>query len=885
MEAQLEAFESSSVLQDNQMENAKCLNVEKSKILEGVRAFVDVRLERTLVLRRMLRDLGAIVNLRFSRNITHLIFWNGRQKTLDKAHQLETKVSIISPHWVFKCFMNLIRADEAPFLLYGVKDLAVPMRLMAMGRVGTVKMSCRDSASNQNDGSPNQSQIIHAIETLSDQLASRLTSPANNENIDVVEIISPIVDRVRKRLNELSYCRVNGKQRRHTISRISMFHGESEHQFTTPTTENSTSAEVVNLVEITQSEPVKRRGRPAMNSEQLADYTPTRFHRYLQRRYRSIKAEHAAQLNTEKMVFLYKKMMNQNFSGIISDGQKLSTRKIISKARPVVVRTRSSVLNELQNVPSSNEFVKKKKVAKKRVKTGNIVLSGINKIERETVFAITKKLGVLKIASAVDDRTRYVVSDQEGMRTVNVMRALVKGIPIVTIEWAYRSLEIGGWLKGTDFFVPRWKTVHKAWLSGHMAHLFSALGPFYVSSKCEPEANHLLYLIKSCHGKTTESLNRAVIFVSPQSEWRTIMQLRKDTDKRATYITEKSLLDQMVKMWNDDSRLILIEEVRKRREVWEYKKERYATSERKKELFAEVAGALNASGLVTAGLYTEEDVRTQWKNLKDTFKRKLKRRQAEASAGYEDVEPTWRFWSKMQFVKNNFGPDRNRSSALNSTILVENTPNTLEKLISSLVEKQMSDDSNNSIDGQLLNVTELPSVASTSLPIPSANSNSNSSCNKNTLNNINTFIPDIQVTSTATPTIEMHIAQFVPPNINYLEGIASHSPLSQHLGFDSNKLRSPSPINPEIHPCASALADLQKKAMKRKASEAGNEDLQNIQEPDDECAWFGRSVSSALRRLCLTSPLSALTLKKQISDLIYEAEIKQLVRHRRTEQS
>ncbi|EJW81788.1 hypothetical protein WUBG_07304 [Wuchereria bancrofti] len=239
-------------------------------------------------------------------------------------------------------------------------------------------------------------------------------------------------------------------------------------------------------------------------------------------------------------------------------------------------------------------------------------------------------------------------------------------------------------------------------------------------------------------------------------------------------------------MWNDDSRLILIEEVRKRREVWEYKKERYATSERKKELFAEVADALNASGLVTAGLYTEEDVRTQWKNLKDTFKRKLKRRQAEASAGYEDAEPTWRFWSKMQFVKNNFGPDRNRSSALSSTVLVENTPNTLEKLISSLVEKQMSDDSNNSIDGQIMNVTELPSVASTSLPIPSANTSSNNSCNKSTLSNTNTVIPDIQVTSTATPTIEMHIAQFVPPNINYLEGIASHSPLSQHLGFDSN---------------------------------------------------------------------------------------------------
>lgn len=71
--------------------------------------------------------------------------------------------------------------------------------------------------------------------------------------------------------------------------------------------------------------------------------------------------------------------------------------------------------------------------------------------------------------------------------------------------------------------------------------------------------------------------------------------------------------------------------------------------------------------------------------------------------------------------------------------------------------------------GQILNVTELPAVASTSLPIPSANSNSNSNCNQSTLSSANTIIPDIQVTPSTTPTIEMHIAQLVPPNINYLE--------------------------------------------------------------------------------------------------------------------
>lgn len=37
-----------------------------------------------------------------------------------------------------RCFMNQSRADESPFLLYGVKDLAIPVRIMAMGRIGNM---------------------------------------------------------------------------------------------------------------------------------------------------------------------------------------------------------------------------------------------------------------------------------------------------------------------------------------------------------------------------------------------------------------------------------------------------------------------------------------------------------------------------------------------------------------------------------------------------------------------------------------------------------------------------------------------------------------------------------------------------------------------------
>lgn len=593
IEAQLNALHSSVTLR-RQTEGH--FDLKHLKILEGVKAYVDIKFKKADALRQALRDLGAVVYLRFSKYLTHLIFWNGRQETLDKVHQLKNKVLVISPHWVFRCFMQKTRLDETPYLLYGVTGLALPMRLMAMGRMGTLRKNSQGRDIEENDSSPSHSQIVYAIETLSDHLASKLTSPASDENIDVVELISPIVDRVRKRLNELSVSKNNTlpkvpfgqsaantsssrdsvflpqrsvksgcskvcgsdhfkphpsvptkvavhSSRRHTVSSILPSRRDHFAQtLATPTAESSGSVEVVNLVEVTQSEPLKRRGRPPINSEQLAEYTPIRFHKYLQRRCRSVKAKRALQLNTEKMVHLYRKMIDRDHVET-PPGRPGSLRSEHLKARPVVVRTRSAILNELQNVPSSTEFVKKQRTTKKRKRVGNIVLSGISKVERETVVAIARNLGVLKIASAVDEQTRYVVSDEEGARTVSVMRALVKGIPVVTVEWAYRSLEVGGWLKGNDYIVPRWKAARKAWEKGQMARLFSSLGPFYVSLKSKPEAKHLVHLIRCCHGKLTDSMNRAVIFVSPASEWETLMSRRKKTDLRATYITEQVLLD------------------------------------------------------------------------------------------------------------------------------------------------------------------------------------------------------------------------------------------------------------------------------------------------------------------------------------------------------
>ncbi|VDN28330.1 unnamed protein product [Gongylonema pulchrum] len=168
-----------------------------------------------------------------------------------------------------------------------------------------------------------------------------------------------------------------------------------------------------------------------------------------------------------------------------------------------------------------------------------------------------------------------------------------------------------------------------------------------------------------------------------------------------------------------------------------------------------------------------------------------------------------------------------------STVLVENHPNALESLINSFVGKQIPDDNTNSSEYGLafkllifvnMGKHRRRQVAMSYQPLRQHR------------------FPFL-----LTPITGTKVQPMVASAEAVVTGIQTHSPLPHPLTFESTKLRTPSPVSSEAHPCA------------------------------------GRSVASAIRRICLTSPLSALTLKKQISDLIYDAEIKQLIRERKTE--
>jgi microcephalin len=69
---------------------------------------------------------------------------------------------------------------------------------------------------------------------------------------------------------------------------------------------------------------------------------------------------------------------------------------------------------------------------------------------QETVLAVVDQLGGYEIRREVDPDTTHVVSAGK-RRTVNVLKAILSGCWLLSVEWVLKSLEKGFWLKEEPF--------------------------------------------------------------------------------------------------------------------------------------------------------------------------------------------------------------------------------------------------------------------------------------------------------------------------------------------------------------------------------------------------------------------------------------------------
>ena len=67
----------------------------------------------------------------------------------------------------------------------------------------------------------------------------------------------------------------------------------------------------------------------------------------------------------------------------------------------------------------------------------------------DLVKGVIKELGGAEINPTVTRRTTHVVST--GVRTINLLRGIIRGAWLVSLEWVLKSLENGAWLNAEEY--------------------------------------------------------------------------------------------------------------------------------------------------------------------------------------------------------------------------------------------------------------------------------------------------------------------------------------------------------------------------------------------------------------------------------------------------
>uniref|UniRef100_A0A8W7P5P0 BRCT domain-containing protein n=1 Tax=Anopheles coluzzii TaxID=1518534 RepID=A0A8W7P5P0_ANOCL len=123
------------------------------------------------------------------------------------------------------------------------------------------------------------------------------------------------------------------------------------------------------------------------------------------------------------------------------------------------------------------------------------------------------------IEANVSDNTTHLVT-LEPRRTINLLRALIRGLWIVRYEWIVESYHAGRWLPEERFELKEFsravqlnRSERQAFGSQYRNELWADFAPFWISPRCAVPAQQLRELIVLCRGKVTGNASRAKFLV------------------------------------------------------------------------------------------------------------------------------------------------------------------------------------------------------------------------------------------------------------------------------------------------------------------------------------------------------------------------------------
>ncbi|XP_075169855.1 microcephalin isoform X2 [Haematobia irritans] len=149
-------------------------------------------------------------------------------------------------------------------------------------------------------------------------------------------------------------------------------------------------------------------------------------------------------------------------------------------------------------------------------KTPVLVYTNMHKEQIDVIREVVNKLALFSLEQTVTENTTHLVT-LEARRTMNLLRAIARGLWIVDYNWILDSQKAGKWLEEEPYefkdfsrAIEICRSERQAFGDNYKCELFQDLGPFYISARCYPVTkNDMCELIKLCGGRLVHSRNNA----------------------------------------------------------------------------------------------------------------------------------------------------------------------------------------------------------------------------------------------------------------------------------------------------------------------------------------------------------------------------------------
>lgn len=234
------------------------------------------------------------------------------------------------------------------------------------------------------------------------------------------------------------------------------------------------------------------------------------------------------------------------------------TKKAISFKKPLtaVQNNKKRVVRSLRysttSRRSSMDFIVPKAIKAIRKKTTmalsqkELVLTACPAEDQHMANEIVKVLpGKAKVALQVRSSTTHVISGDE-RRTLNMLKAIIRGCWVVSKSWLLASIEAGGWVDEEPYELVTFSAAIKARRLEREADflppkcdLLTEVGPIYIGRNCKVPRKDLADLIPLAGGQTVNQLRMANVILGHD-----YIEEFLENDK-VVQISEKWLLDSL----------------------------------------------------------------------------------------------------------------------------------------------------------------------------------------------------------------------------------------------------------------------------------------------------------------------------------------------------